>query len=168
VLFQDFVRYQFSAAENIGVGWVRGLEDRPRIERAVDDGGARSVVESLPQKLDTMLGGWFEEGHELSGGQWQKIALARAFMRDSEVLVLDEPTAALDAEAEHELFVRLQDLARERTAIFISHRFSTVRKADRIVVLRNGTIEEYGTHDELLARDGRYAHLFRLQAAGYN
>jgi ABC-type multidrug transport system fused ATPase/permease subunit len=167
VLFQDFVRYQWSARENIGVGWVPALDDRTRIERAVDDGGARTVIDQLPQKLDTMLGGWFEEGHELSGGQWQKIALARAFMRDSEVLVLDEPTAALDAEAEHELFGRLQQLAAERTAILISHRFSTVRQADRIAVIRDGRVEELGTHVELVARNGRYAHLFKLQAAGY-
>ncbi len=120
------------------MGWVPALEDRPRIERAVDEGGARPVIDQLPQKLDTMLGGWFEEGQELSGGQWQKIALARAFMRDSEVLVLDEPTAALDAEAEHELFGRLQQLAATRTAILISHRFSTVRRADRIAVLQRG------------------------------
>ncbi|HMC34977.1 MAG TPA: ATP-binding cassette domain-containing protein, partial [Myxococcales bacterium] len=136
-------------------------------ERAIEDGGARSLIEQLPQKIDTMLGGWFEEGHELSGGQWQKIALARAFMRDSEVLVLDEPTASLDAEAEHELFVRLQQLAADRTAILISHRFSTVRRADRIAVLQEGRVEELGTHEELLARNGRYAHLFRLQASGY-
>ncbi|TMA17811.1 MAG: ABC transporter ATP-binding protein, partial [Deltaproteobacteria bacterium] len=167
VLFQDFVRYQWTARENVGVGWVPSLDDRARIERAVDDGGARSLIEQLPQKLDTMLGGWFEEGHELSGGQWQKIALARAFMRDSEVLVLDEPTAALDAEAEHELFVKLQQLAAERTAILISHRFSTVRRADRIAVIREGRVEELGTHAELLAHNGRYAHLFRLQASGY-
>jgi ABC-type multidrug transport system fused ATPase/permease subunit len=167
VLFQDFVRYQWTARENVGVGWVPSLEDRSRVERAVEDGGARSVIEQLPQKIDTMLGGWFEEGQELSGGQWQKIALARAFMRDSEVLVLDEPTAALDAEAEHELFVRLQQLAADRTAILISHRFSTVRRADRIAVLQEGRVEELGTHDELIARDGRYAHLFRLQASGY-
>jgi ATP-binding cassette subfamily B protein/ATP-binding cassette subfamily C protein len=167
VLFQDFVRYQFTAKENVGVGWVPAIDDRARIERAVDDGGARSLIEELPQKLDTMLGGWFEEGHELSGGQWQKIALARAFMRDSEVLILDEPTAALDAEAEHELFRRLQELAHERTAILISHRFSTVRRADRIAVLRDGRIEELGTHAELIQRNGRYAHLFRLQASGY-
>ena len=167
VLFQDFVRYQWTARENVGVGWVPALGDKARIEHAVDDGGARSVIDQLPQKLDTMLGGWFEDGHELSGGQWQKIALARAFMRDSEVLVLDEPTAALDAEAEHELFVKLQQLAAERTAILISHRFSTVRRADRIAVIQQGRVEELGTHDELLARDGRYAHLFRLQASGY-
>ncbi len=167
VLFQDFVKYQFSAAENIGLGWVPSISDRPRIERAVDQGGARPVIDQLPQKLDTMLGGWFEEGQELSGGQWQKIALARAFMRESEVLILDEPTAALDAEAEHELFVRLQQLAADRTAILISHRFSTVRQADRIAVLQGGRVAELGTHEELLQHDGRYAHLFRLQAAGY-
>ena len=167
VLFQDFVKYQFSAAENIGLGWVPSIGDRPRIERAVDEGGARPVIDQLPHKLDTMLGGWFEEGQELSGGQWQKIALARAFMRESEVLILDEPTAALDAEAEHELFVRLQQLAADRTAILISHRFSTVRMADRIAVLQDGRVTELGTHGELLLRDGRYAHLFRLQAAGY-
>ena len=167
VLFQDFVRYQWTARENIGVGWLPALEDVSRIERAVDDGGARSVVDQLPHKLETMLGGWFEEGHELSGGQWQKIALARAFIRDSEVLVLDEPTAALDAEAEHELFIRLRRLAADRTAILISHRFSTVRLADRIAVIRDGRVEELGTHAELVERNGRYAHLFKLQAAGY-
>jgi ABC-type multidrug transport system fused ATPase/permease subunit len=168
VLFQDFVKYQFTAAENIGLGWVPAIADRARIEKAADDGGAAQVIASLPQKLDTMLGGWFEEGQELSGGQWQKIALARAFMRRSEVLVLDEPTASLDAEAEHDLFVKLQFLAEDRTAILISHRFSTVRQADRIAVLRDGKIEELGTHDELVAKDGRYAQLFRLQAAGYS
>ena len=167
VLFQDFVRYQWTARENIGVGWLPALDDVARIERAVDEGGARSVVDQLPQKLETMLGGWFEEGHELSGGQWQKIALARAFIRDSEVLVLDEPTAALDAEAEHELFARLRQLASDRTAILISHRFSTVRLADRIAVIRDGRVEELGTHAELVERNGRYAHLFKLQAAGY-
>jgi ABC-type multidrug transport system fused ATPase/permease subunit len=167
ILFQDFVRYQFTAAENVGLGEVAALADRPRIEGAVERGGARAVIDDLPQKLDTMLGGWFEEGKELSGGQWQKIALARAFMRDAEVLVLDEPTASLDAEAEHDLFVRLQKLAGDRSALLISHRFSTVRLADRIAVLRDGRIEELGSHEELLARDGRYAHLFKLQAAGY-
>jgi ATP-binding cassette, subfamily B, bacterial len=168
VLFQDYVKYQFTALENVGLGEVRAIADRPRIDAAVDRAGARAVVDELPQKLDTMLGGWFEEGHELSGGQWQKIALARAFMRDhAELLVLDEPTASLDAEAEHDLFLRLKALAADRSAILISHRFSTVRTADRIAVLQGGRIAELGSHEKLLAQDGRYAHLFRLQASGY-
>jgi ATP-binding cassette, subfamily B, bacterial len=166
-VFQDFVRYQFSVAENIGLGWVPALEDRARIEKAAGAGGADAVVSNLPRGYDTMLGGYFEAGQELSVGQWQKIAIARAFMRDAEVLILDEPTASLDAEAEHEMWKRFKALARGRTAILISHRMSTVRLAERIVVLRGGRIEELGTHAELVARDGRYAHLFRLQAAGY-
>jgi ATP-binding cassette subfamily B protein len=167
VVFQDFVRYQFTAAENIGLGWVPHLEDRARVARAAERGGAKAVLDELPQGLDTMLGGWFEHGQELSGGQWQKIAIARSFMRDAELLVLDEPTASLDAEAEHELFARLAELAQDRSALLISHRFSTVRKADRIAVMRDGRIEEIGTHAELLARNGRYARLFTLQASGY-
>jgi ABC-type multidrug transport system fused ATPase/permease subunit len=167
VVFQDFVRYQFTVAENVGLGAVQYIEDRPRIEEAVARGGAKAVVDALPHKLDTMLGGWFEEGQELSGGQWQKIAIARAFMRDAELLILDEPTAALDAEAEHDLFGRLRELATEKSAILISHRFSTVRMADRIAVMRDGMIEEIGTHQSLLEKNGRYAHLFRLQASGY-
>jgi len=168
VLFQDYVKYQFTALENVGLGEVHAISDRPRIDAAVDRAGARTVVDELPQKLDTMLGGWFEEGHELSGGQWQKVALARAFMRDrAELLVLDEPTASLDAEAEHDLFLRLKALAADRSAILISHRFSTVRTADRIAVLQGGRIAELGSHEALLAKDGRYAHLFRLQASGY-
>ena len=167
-VFQDFVRYQFSAAENIGLGEPSHLEDRPRIERAARLGGAESVVARLPQGLDTVLGGWFEAGNELSAGQWQKLAIARAFMReDAELLVLDEPTAAIDAEAENELFERFQALSAERTAIVISHRFSTVRLADRIAVFHGGKLEELGSHQDLLAADGRYAHLFRLQARGY-
>jgi len=167
VLFQDFVRYQFSAAENIGVGEIAHIDDRVRIEQAVERGGARPVIERLPHGLDSMLGGWFEEGQELSGGQWQKLALARAFMRDAELLILDEPSASLDAEAEHDLLDRLHELARDRTAIFISHRFSTVRTADRIALIRDGQVEELGSHSELLTRGGRYAHLFALQAEGY-
>jgi ATP-binding cassette subfamily B protein/ATP-binding cassette subfamily C protein len=166
-VFQDFVRYQFTAAENVGLGNPAHVDDRSRIEEAVRRGGAENVVATLPEGLDTVLGGWFERGHDLSAGQWQKLAVARAFMRDAEVLVLDEPTASIDAEAEHDLFLRFRDLAAGRSAIVISHRFSTVRVADRIAVLRDGALEELGSHRELLARNGRYAHLFRLQAEGY-
>jgi len=166
-VFQDFVRYQFTAAENVGLGNPEQVEDRARIEEAVRRAGAGPLVDSLPQGLDTVLGGWFESGHEISAGQWQKLAVARAFMRDAEVLVLDEPTASIDAEAEHELFQRFRDLAADRTAIVISHRFSTVRMADRIAVLHAGRLEDLGSHRELLERGGRYAHLFRLQAQGY-
>lgn len=167
-VFQDFVRYQFNVAENIGLGHVPALEDRNRIVRAAEQGGASGVIEALPQQYDTMLGGWFEKGHELSGGQWQKLGVARAFMReDAEVLILDEPTASIDAESEHALFERFQDLAADRIALVISHRFSTVRMADRIAVLHNGGIEEMGSHADLMARNGRYAHLFNLQARGY-
>ncbi|WP_163782610.1 ABC transporter ATP-binding protein [Myxococcus vastator] len=167
-VFQDFVRYQFNVAENIGLGHVPALEDRSRIEKAAEEGGASGVITALPQQFDTMLGGWFEKGQELSAGQWQKLAVARAFMRDdAEVLILDEPTASIDAEAEHALFERFQALAADRIAIVISHRFSTVRMADQIAVLHNGQVDELGSHDELMAKDGRYAHLFRLQARGY-
>ncbi|WNG30897.1 ABC transporter ATP-binding protein [Cystobacter fuscus] len=167
-VFQDFVRYQFNVAENIGLGDVEALEDRPRIIRAAEQGGASTVIESLPSQYDTMLGGWFEKGLELSGGQWQKLGVARAFMReDAEVLILDEPTASIDAESEHALFERFQQLAADRIALVISHRFSTVRMADRIAVLHGGQVEELGSHAELMARGGRYAHLFNLQARGY-
>ena len=166
-VFQDFVRYQFTAAENIGFGNPAHVEDRDRIADAARRAGAASLVESLPHGLDTALGGWFEAGHEISAGQWQKLAVARAFMRDAEVLVLDEPTASIDAESEHELFVRFRELAAGRTAIVISHRFSTVRIADRIAVLHGGLVEELGSHRELVDRGGRYAHLFSLQAQGY-
>ncbi len=166
-VFQDFVRYQFAAAENIGLGDLSHLEDRPRIEEAAERGGAGPIIRSLPQGFDTPLGGWFESGTELSSGQWQKIAVARAFMREAEVLILDEPTASIDAQAEHELFERFHELAKERTAIVISHRFSTVRMADRIAVIHAGGIAELGTHRELVDAGGRYAHLFHLQARGY-
>jgi len=166
-VFQDFVRYQFTAAENIGLGNPERLEDRTLVAEAARRAGALPLVEGLPRGFDTVLGGWFEAGHEISAGQWQKLAVARAFMRDAEILVLDEPTASIDAEAEHELFQRFRELAAERTAIVISHRFSTVRIADRIAVLHAGRLEELGSHRELLERGGRYAHLFSLQAAGY-
>lgn len=167
VIFQDFVRYMMTAGENIGFGQIEALDDRPRIERAAEKGGADEVIATLPQGYDTMLGAWFERGRELSGGQWQKIALGRAFMRDAEVLVLDEPTSALDAEREYEIFQRFRRLTEGRIAILISHRFSTVRMADRIAVLENGALIELGTHRELLEKDGVYARLFNMQAEGY-
>ena len=166
-VFQDFVRYQGPVAENVGLGDPARIEDRDRIAEAVQRAGAGPLVDSLPAGLDTVLGGWFEEGHEISAGQWQKLAIARAFMRDAEVLVLDEPTASIDAEAEHDLFVRFRELAAGRSAVVISHRFSTVRMADRIAVLHGGRLVELGSHRELLDRGGRYAHLFALQAQGY-
>jgi ATP-binding cassette, subfamily B, bacterial len=167
-VFQDSVRYQFTVAENIGLGDVARIEDRERIALAASRGGADALIETLPAKLETVLGGWFEKGHELSGGQWQKIAVSRGFMRDAEMLVLDEPSASIDAEAEAELFQRLKALAADRIAILISHRFSTIRIADRIAVLHQGSIAELGTHEELLRLGGRYAHLFELQAKGYH
>ena len=167
VIFQDFVRYQFTVRENIGFGQVDALDDLGRIEGAADRGGASSIIEKLPQGYDTMLGRRWEKGQELSGGQWQKIALARAFMRKAEVLVLDEPTSALDAEAEYEVFRRFGELMEGRIAVLISHRFSTVRMADRIVVLSAGKIIELGSHAELIQLDGAYARLFNLQAEGY-
>jgi len=167
VIFQDFVRYQFTVRENIGFGQVDALDNLARIEDAADRGGATAIIERMPQGYDTMLGRRWERGQELSGGQWQKIALARAFMREAEVLVLDEPTSALDAEAEYEVFRRFGELMEGRIAVLISHRFSTVRMADRIVVLSAGKIIELGSHAELIALDGAYARLFNLQAEGY-
>src|SRR5207302_209675 len=151
VIFQDFVKYHLPARENIGFGQIEALADEPRILSASERGGAHGIISALPQGYDTQLGRWFREGRELSGGQWQKVALARAFMRDSEVLVLDEPTAALDAENEYAIFQKFRELTEGKMAVLISHRFSTVRMADRIAVIDDGTIKELGTHQELLA-----------------
>ncbi|WP_437632665.1 ABC transporter ATP-binding protein [Sorangium sp. So ce854] len=168
VVFQDFNQYQLTLRENVGLGSLDHLADAPRVARAVSEGGADEVVAAVPGGLDAQLGRWFKDGVELSGGQWQKIALARAFMREeADILVLDEPTAALDAEAEHAVFQRFRSLSRGRTTIVISHRFPTVRMADRILVLDGGRIVEEGTHDELVARGQRYARMFALQAEGY-
>lgn len=167
VIFQDFVRYHFPARDNIGIGQIEALNDQERIIEAATKGGADRVLSRLPQGYDTMLGKWFKEGYDLSGGEWQKVALSRAFMREAEVLVLDEPTAALDAENEYLVFQRFRELTEGKMAVLISHRFSTVRMADCIAVVENGTITELGSHDELLALGGTYAHLFNIQAAGY-
>jgi ATP-binding cassette, subfamily B, bacterial len=168
VIFQDFNQYQLKLRENVGFGSVDHRDDDARVGRAIERGGASSVIEGLKAGLDTQLGRWFKEGAELSGGQWQKVALARAFMREeADILVLDEPTAALDAEAEHAVFERFRALAQGRTTILISHRFPTVRMADRIVVIDGGRIVEEGTHASLVEQGGRYAHLFSLQARGY-
>jgi ATP-binding cassette subfamily B protein len=167
IIFQDFVRYDFLLRENIGVSQVEALEDDARIREAARRSLADSVAKRVPQGFDQMLGRRFDDGVELSGGEWQKVALARAYMRDAQVLILDEPTAALDARAEYEVFLRFAELTKGRMAVLISHRFSTVRMADRILVLKDGELVDDGTHEELLARGGLYAELFSLQAAGY-
>jgi ATP-binding cassette, subfamily B, bacterial len=168
VIFQNYNRYQLTAKENVGLGSVDDMNDEELVEGAVELGGATDVVKELKEGLGTQLGRWFNSGVDLSGGQWQRLALARAFMRrGADVLVLDEPTAALDAEAEHAVFERFARLTKGRTSILISHRFPTVRMADRIVVVENGSVVEQGTHEELVAAAGRYAHLFALQAQGY-
>jgi ATP-binding cassette subfamily B protein len=168
VIFQDFVRFQLLVGENIGAGDVRYFEDRARWRDAADKGMATPFIRELPKEFETQLGKWFKDGRELSGGQWQKIALSRAFMRsEADILVLDEPTAAMDAAAEAQVFEHFQSLTRERIAILISHRFSTVRMADQIAVLDQGKIVEFGNHDALVKADGVYARLFALQARGY-
>ncbi|MDE3071147.1 MAG: ABC transporter ATP-binding protein [Pseudomonadota bacterium] len=168
VIFQDFARYQMRVGENVGAGDVTHFEDAARWREASDKGMASEFIDSLPAGFDTQLGKWFREGRELSGGQWQKIALARAFMRSrADILVLDEPTAAMDAQAEATIYQHFRELAGNRIAILISHRFSTVRMADQIIVIQDGRIIEHGSHEQLMARDGHYAHLFTLQAQGY-
>jgi ATP-binding cassette subfamily B protein len=168
VIFQDFARYQMRVGENVGAGDERHFEDEVRWREAADKGRAAEFIAELPQRYETQLGKWFKDGRELSGGQWQKIALSRAFMRTgADVLVLDEPTAAMDARAEAEVFEHFRQLARDRITILISHRFSTVRMADQIAVLDRGRIVERGTHAALTAAGGHYAQLFALQARGY-
>jgi ATP-binding cassette subfamily B protein len=175
VIFQDFVRYDMRFDENIGVGEIESVREALELSNGVPDSIQLAAQNSLAASLlprfakgyQQMLGRRFEEGIDLSGGEWQKIALARAYLREAQVLILDEPTAALDARAEYEVFLRFSELVAGRMAILISHRFSTVRMADRIIVLQNGSIVEQGTHEELLAEPGLYAELFRMQAAGY-
>ena len=167
VIFQDFVRYDFVMKENIGVSQIERLEDEARIREAAQRSLADAVAGRLEHGYDQMLGRRFDGGVELSGGEWQKVALGRAYMRDAQVLILDEPTASLDARAEYEVFLRFAELTRGRMAVLISHRFSTVRMAERILVLQGGELIDQGTHDELVTRGGLYAELFGLQAAGY-
>jgi ATP-binding cassette subfamily B protein len=167
VIFQDYLRYDLLVRENIGFGRLESLTDQERIETAARKSLAQGVIDRLPNQYDQMVGRRFEGGVDLSGGEWQKFALARAYMRDAQLLILDEPTATLDARAEYEVFQRFADLTRGRMAVLISHRFSTVRMADRILVLADGAVREQGTHEQLVALGGQYAELFELQAAGY-
>ena len=167
VIFQDFVRYHLTAADNIAVGRIEARDDRPRIVAAAERSLADEVIRKLPDGYDQILGKRFRKGTDLSGGEWQKVAIARAYMRDASVLILDEPTASLDARSEFGVFQRFKELSEGKTAVLISHRFSSVRMADRILVLAEGQVEAMGTHQELLAQRGRYAELFELQAAGY-
>jgi ATP-binding cassette, subfamily B, bacterial len=167
VIFQDFVRYHLPVSENIGFGQIEAADRMDKIVDSARKSGADAMIENLPQGYQTMLGRWFHGGHELSLGQWQRVALARAFMRDAEILVLDEPTASLDAQTEYEIFQHFKELTDGKMAILISHRFSTVRMADRIVVIEGGRVAENGSHEELLRREGIYARLFSMQAEGY-
>ena len=168
VIFQDFNRYQLVVGENIGIGEIRDSGNEERIGEAAKKGMAHSFIKDLPDTYNTQLGSWFKDGKELSGGQWQKIALSRVFMKEkADILVLDEPTAALDAKAEAEIFAHFRELTDNRISIIISHRFSTVRMADHIIVFKKGKVAEQGSHLELINRKGIYATLFELQAQGY-
>ncbi len=167
VIFQDFVRFQFNAKTNIAIGRIEWQEEDAKILEAAQQSLAHGVIDKLPEKYEQMLGRKFLGGTDLSGGEWQKVALGRAYMRDAQLIILDEPTAALDARAEYEVFERFTELTKGKTAVLISHRFSTVRIADRILVLKNGEMAELGSHEELLAKEGLYAELFNLQAEGY-
>ena len=167
VIFQDFMRYEMTARENIAVGRIEFLNDDRRIHSAAEKSLADGVIERLPLRYEQMLGRRFEGGVDLSGGEWQKLALGRAYLREAQVLILDEPTAALDAKAEFEVFERFNELTESKMALFISHRFSTVRMAERIIVLENGSIAEEGSHDSLMSDGGRYAEMFELQASSY-
>ena len=167
IIFQDYVRFQMTASDNIAIGQISNITDKERIQSSAFKSLADPVIQRLPDKYEQVLGKRFNKGVELSGGEWQKVALARAYMRDAQLLILDEPTSALDARAEHEVFVRFSELIEGKTAVLISHRFSTVRMADRILFLEQGQLKELGSHEELLAQNGKYAELFKLQAKGY-
>jgi ATP-binding cassette, subfamily B, bacterial len=167
IIFQDYIRYEMTISENIAVGDIERRDDEALISESALKSLASEVVDRLPARFQQVLGKRFKDGTELSGGQWQKVALARAYMRDAQLVVLDEPTSALDARAEHEVFQRFSRLIEGKMAVLISHRFSTVRVADRILFLENGTLLEYGSHESLLALNGKYAELFHLQAQGY-
>jgi ATP-binding cassette subfamily B protein len=167
IIFQDYIRFQLKAKENLAVGNIDQLANLDLIEASAQKSMANEVIDELPERYEQFLGKRFKDGVDLSGGQWQKIALGRAYMRDAQLLILDEPTAALDARAEHEVFLRFSELIEGKSAVLISHRFSTVRMADRILFLENGQLLELGTHQELLDKGGKYAELFQLQAQGY-
>jgi ATP-binding cassette subfamily B protein len=167
VIFQDYVKFQMNVSENIAIGKIDEREEPPKIVHAAEQSLADKVINKLPDGYNQMLGRRFANGVELSGGEWQKVALGRAYMRDAQLIVLDEPTSALDARAEYEVFQRFAELTKGKSAVLISHRFSTVRMADRIMVLQQGQQVEIGSHEELLEQDGYYAELFNLQAKGY-
>ena len=167
IIFQDYMRFQLPAGENIAIGNIEGVDDQASIEKSALKSLADTVIEKLPEKYRQMLGKRFRGGVELSGGEWQKIALARAYMGDSQLMILDEPTSALDARAENEVFIRFAELMEGKSAVLISHRFSTVRMADRILFLENGELLELGSHEELMNQQGKYSKLFNLQARGY-